>query len=507
MTRAALDLCKRGCIAGRQVNVTSTPLMAPGRNCWKIADAGRFALIVDAADYFVAARAAMLKAQHSIMLIGWDFDARIDLRGGADDGPEQLGDFILWLADRTPSLEIRLLRWDIGALKSVLRGRTLLWILRWKRHPRITLRLDSAHPIAASHHQKIVVIDDCMAFCGGIDMTENRWDTRAHRDVEPTRKRPSGQDHGPWHDATSAFDGAAARVMGDMARQRWKAATGEDLTPCPDAHDCWPDGLEPDFRDNRLAVARTLPAYGDFTGCHEIESAYLDLIASAQHVIYAESQYFASRRITAAIAQRLTEADGPEVVIINPQAAEGWLEPIVMDSARARLVDALRRVDHHGRFRIFHPVTEARAEIYVHSKIMIVDDLHFRVGSSNFNNRSMRMDTECDVILTARNAAERARITALRDDLVAEHLGVSPQTVMDSLAETGSLIRTIDRLRGDGRSLVPYELPDTSQIEDWIAENEILDPHGPEEMLEPLGKRGLFKEWRGKIKQRLHLDR
>jgi hypothetical protein len=54
---------------------------------------------------------------------------------------------------------------------------------------------------------------------------------------------------------------------------------------------------------------------------------------------------------------------------------------------------------------------------------------------------------------------------------------------------------------------VPYELPDTSQIEDWIAENEILDPHGPEEMLEPLDKRGLFKEWRGKIKQRLHLNR
>jgi phosphatidylserine/phosphatidylglycerophosphate/cardiolipin synthase-like enzyme len=136
-----------------------------------------------------------------------------------------------------------------------------------------------------------------------------------------------------------------------------------------------------------------------------------------------------------------------------------------------------------------------------------VDDLHLRVGSSNFNNRSMRMDTECDVILTARDAAERDRITALRNDLVAEHLGVSPQTVTDSLAETGSLIRTIDRLRGDGRSLVPYELPDTSQIEDWIAENEILDPHGPDEMLEPLDKRGLFKEWRGKIKQRLHLNR
>ena len=484
--------------------MTSLPLMAPGETCWKIADTGRFSLIVDAADYFVAARAAMLKAQRSIMLIGWDFDARIDLRGGTDDGPQQLGDFILWLADRTPSLEIRLLRWDIGALNAVFRGRTLLWILRWKRHPRITLRLDSAHPMASSHHQKIVVIDDCMAFCGGIDMTENRWDTRAHRDVEPTREHPSGQDHGPWHDSTSAFDGAAARLMGDLARHRWKVATGEELPPCSAAHDCWPDGLEPDFRDTRLAVMRTVPAYGDDPGCHEIESAYLALIASAKHVIYAESQYFASRRIAAAIAQRLVEDDGPEVVIINPHAAEGWLEPIVMDTARARLVDALRRIDRHGRFRLYHPVTEAEAHIYVHSKIMIVDDIHLRVGSSNFNNRSMRMDTECDVILTARDAAESSHITALRNDLVAEHLGVSSEDVATSLGQTGSLIRTIDTLRGAGRSLVPYAMPDTSDIENWLAENEILDPNGPDDMFEPLDKRGLFKGW-GRLRRKLHL--
>lgn len=474
------------------------PLMEPGRNCWQIAATGRFALIVDAADYFVAARAAMLKAQHSILLIGWDFDARIDLRGGSDDGPEKLGDFILWLADRTPSLEIRLLRWDIGALKSLLRGRTMLWILRWKRHPRITLRLDSAHPMASSHHQKIVVIDDSMAFCGGIDMTGNRWDTRQHLDQEPGRKTPSGEDHGPWHDATSAFDGAAARAMGDIARHRWKAATGQDLTPCPQQHDCWPDQLTPDFRDTELALLRTIPVYEDDPGEHEIESAYLDLIASAKHVIYAESQYFASRRIGAAIAQRLIEADGPEVVIINPHSAEGWLEPVVMDTARARLVDALRRIDTHGRFRIYHPVTEGRAEIYVHSKIMIVDDIHLRVGSSNFNNRSLRMDTECDVILTARNAAERDRITALRDDLLAEHLGVSPDDVTAIMRQTGSLTATIDSLRGQGRSLVAYTLPETTQAEDWLAESEILDPNGPDDMLEPLANRGLFKGW-GKL--------
>jgi len=481
--------------------MTARPLMDPGRNCWQIAETGRFALIVDAANYFVAARAAMLKAQHSITLIGWDFDARIDLRGGSDEGPEKLGDFILWLADRTPSLEIRLLRWDIGALKTLFRGRTLLWILRWKRHPRITLRLDSSHPVATSHHQKIVVIDDSLAFCGGIDMTQNRWDTRAHRDHEPTRKSPSGQDHGPWHDSTSAFDGAAARVIGDLARHRWKCATGEELSPCPTGHDCWPEGLTPDFRDTRIAVMRTLPTHDDDPGCHEIEAAYLDMIASARNVIYAESQYFASRRIGAAIAQRLTEENGPEVVIVNPRAAEGWLEPIVMDTARARLVEALRRIDTHGRFRLYHPVTAAEAEIYVHSKIMIVDDTCLRVGSSNFNNRSMRVDTECDVVLADGNAAERDRITALRNDLVAEHLGVTPDMVATHLRRTGSLIETIEALRGPGRSLVPYVLPDMSDIECWLADNEIFDPNGLD-LLEPLNKRGLFKGW-GKLRRKL----
>lgn len=88
--------------------------LEPGRNCWRLEQADRFAFIVDAENYFVAVRAAMLKARHSIMLIGWDFDARISL--GEGEGPEQLGDFMLWLADRTPALQIRLLRWDTGRL-------------------------------------------------------------------------------------------------------------------------------------------------------------------------------------------------------------------------------------------------------------------------------------------------------------------------------------------------------------------------------------------------------
>ncbi|ADO44242.1 phospholipase D/transphosphatidylase (plasmid) [Ketogulonicigenium vulgare Y25] len=477
-----------------------TDILIPHKTCWRIAPAGRFAFIDDGAAYFAAARQAMLQARHSILLIGWDFDANITLDrtpdGAEDEGPARLGDFIIWLADRTPGLQIRLLRWDTGAIKSMLRPSELATVIRWKMHPRITLRLDGAHPPAASHHQKIVAIDDALAFAGGIDMTMQRWDTPEHLDDDPRRTTPRGRPLPPWHDATSAFDGPAARAIGDLARARWLAATDEALPPCPAPHDCWPKDLAPTFTDVSLGIARTLPKMDGQDPVHEIEAAWLAMIASAKRMIYAESQYFASRKIAHAIALRLTEDDPPEIVIVTPHSADGWLEPIAMDTARAKLIEALARVDHKKRLRLYHPVTAAEAPIYVHAKVTVVDDDLLRVGSSNFNNRSMRLDTECDVILSHPRAAD------LRATLLAEHLGTTPEVVTSTLAETGSLIATVEALRGPGRSLVPYVLPELSSLAEWLAENEILDPNGPDEIFESLSKRGLYKGWQHLLRGR-----
>ncbi len=160
-----------------------------------------------------------------------------------------------------------------------------------------------------------------------------------------------------------------------------------------------------------------------------------------------------------------------------------------MDTARAQLVEALRKLDHRDRLRIYHPVTDAGAEIYVHAKVTIVDDTYLRVGSSNFNNRSMRLDTECYVMLAAERPgaeATRATITALRDDLLAEHLAMTPDQVTQGIKEHGSLIAMIDANRGtqgQGRTLIPYEIPELSGFEAWLAENEILDPEGPRQDL------------------------
>ncbi|UYY58457.1 phospholipase D-like domain-containing protein [Sphingomonas sp. S2-65] len=472
----------------------------PGDTAWRIEQATRASVIVDAEDYFRAVRDAMLEAKHQILLIGWDFDARIRLAEACDaapGAPEQVGPFLTWLARRTPTLNIYLLRWDMGALKSFVRPRTIATIARWMLHPRIHPRLDGHHPPGASHHQKIVVIDDCLAFCGGIDMTAGRWDTRAHRDDEPRRANPGRKPHAPWHDATTALQGPIAKALGELARDRWALSGGPEIAPPPASELCWPPILTPHFENTPAAISRTQPECKGAEPIHEIEQLYLALIASARHTIYAESQYFASRRIAEAIARRLDEPDGPEIVIVNPTQADGWLEQLAMDTARARLVEALHQRDRHGRLRLYHPFTAGGQPIYVHAKVLVVDDQVLRIGSSNFNNRSLRLDTECDVTIEARDDAMRTSIRGIREGLLAEHLGSTPEEVAATIEAKGSLIAAIEALRErPGRTLRPYQVPDLTAVSAWLAENEALDPENPEDLFEPVASGGLFRRLR-----------
>lgn len=472
---------------------TNGLLLEPGRNCWRVAHATQATVIVDACDYFKAARAAMLNAKRQILLVGWDFDARIYFGEDAqDDGPEQIGAFLSWLVKRSPGLQIHILRWDAGAIKTLFHAQTLIRIARWIKDPQIHLRLDSHHPPTGSHHQKVVVIDDSVAFCGGIDMTLDRWDTQDHMDDDPRRVEPNGKPYGPWHDVTTLLMGPVARALGDMCRDRWNVSGGGELDPVADGGDCWPDHVKPDFTDVEVGIALTVPEMAEQEPRHEIETLYCDLIARAKTWFYAESQYFASRKVAEAISKRLMEPDCPEFVIVLPTKAEGWLEPIAMDSARARLVEALQQQDPHKRLRLYHPYTTGGEPIYVHAKVTVVDDEVLRVGSSNFNNRSLRLDSECDVVIDAQQATNDNTpkvIAGIRNALLAEHLNSDCDTIDSTLAETKSIIQTIEQLRGSGRSLRPYEVPEIDAVREWLADNKILDPEGPGEMFESLSGR------------------
>ena len=488
-------------------------MLEPGRNCWRIERAERAALVVDAADYFRLARQAMLDAKSQILLIGWDLDTRIKLIGekqdesGQEDVPVHLGPFLAWLAKRRPKLKIYILAWN-GELLSLLgRGTTLARMAVWRLlNKSISFRLDHTPPLAASHHHKILVVDDALAFCGGIDMTGSRWDTRDHLDDEPGRQRPSThRPYGPWHDATMAVDGAAARALGELGRDRWKKACKEVVKAPKTKSDPWPDELDADFHQIEISISRTCGDDGEGSEIREIEALFLDLINKAERFLYVEQQYFASRVIAEAMAKRLMEADPPEFLIVNPCTADGWLEEQMMGAARAELFQILRKADHKERFRIYYPVTEQGEDIYVHAKIMIVDDLVLKVGSANMNNRSLGLDSECDVTIDGRRPANegcRKQIEALRYDLMGEHLGVAPAEVAKVFQETNSLIATVDRLRGEGRSLRLYRPPEFSEPSKTLAKAEVADPESTAEPFEPLARRRLVRGFLHRLRKR-----
>ena len=474
--------------------------LAPGENCWRIAKCDRAALIVDAADYFRFARQAMLNAKEQILMIGWDFDTRIILDHDAEEGPPKLGDFLSWLPEKQPGLHISILKWDAGEIKLLARGSTMLRIVRWSFGDDIAYKLDSAHPPSACQHHKIVVIDDQLAFCGGIDMTGDRWDTRQHLDCDDRRKRPTTRRrYGPWHDSTMAVDGEAAKALGELARARWEAAGGPRLQPPSTTTGIWPDELSATFHNVRVAISRTRAAYNGEKAIREIEQLFLDQIGRASRYIYFESQYFGSRAIAAAIALRLGERDGPEIVVVNPKSLEGWLEKEAMDPTRARLLKTLHDADPYGRFRIYTPVTDGGGDIYVHSKVMIADDSVLRVGSANLDNRSMGLDSECDVTVDAAldgNESAAESVVIVRDGLLAEHLGVSPEEVRKEFDRTGSLIATIEALRSDGRSLVPFDPDVPTPLEEALPLNDLLDPEdGPPEF-EPIARHGFVRRFK-----------
>jgi len=476
------------------------PIVVAGRNCWRIVHADRASVIIDAADYFRLVRQAMAKAQRRILIIGWDFDTRIALQPHTGPDSETLGQFFLRLAKDNPKRRIDILKWAMGAHKQFLRFGTAWMLWRWHRTEAIDFRLDNAHPLGCSHHQKIVVIDDVLAVCGGIDISIARWDTSEHPDEDSHRLLPNGKPYCPWHDVTMMMSGDVAQALGELGRERWLSAVKQPLDPIERGDPAiWPDTLDPHFRNVAIAIARSRAAYQDNTEIREIEALYLDMIAAARQFIYIENQYLTSGKIAAAIARRMGEVNPPDIVVVMPRTGDGWLEQRAMDAARIRLARAVAAVDKGNRFRVYVPVTRRRNDIYVHAKVAIVDDRFLRVGSSNLNNRSMGLDTECDVVIDAalpENAHAQASIAAIRNRLIAEHLDIAEQEFADTFARTGSLVDAIEEHRGDGKSLDLLDLVKPGPLDKFIADNELLDPDHPDGFLEPINKRSLWKSWR-----------
>ena len=452
--------------------------------------ASRASLLVDGARYFGALRAALLKAERSVFVVGWDVDSRTMLRGATapDDGaPETLGPFLEWLAQRRPELEIHILLWDYSALYAAEREPLPRLQLDWRTPANVNVCLDDELPLGASHHEKLVVVDDSVAFCGGLDVTIRRWDTCEHRVEHPDRKDPSGEPYEPFHDAMLLVEGETASWLGERARARWTAATGGETPPMEPGRDVWPDQVKADLEDVPIASVRTASAHGDRPALREIEAAYLEAIATAERSIYIENQYLTAGTIASALATRLAFRPRLEVIVVCPRMPGGWLEAQTMGIGRRHFLAQLGSERRRGRLRVFCPWSAAgekadaeRVDIMVHAKLMIVDDRQLHIGSANLANRSMGVDTECNLVVQGGTPAHREAIRDCRRRLLAEHLGVPIDTLAAAEdAADGSLTAAIERLDATDRGLAPLAEEDID-IEPWVEPLKgLADPERP----------------------------
>ena len=467
--------------------MTANPrLLRPGDTCWRIEQADRLALLVDGAAYFAAAKAAMLGARHSIWLLAWIFDPLTRLtpdrtrRSGDPERADRLGLLLRRLASLNPALDVRILAWDMPWLMGASQGFPCQRGAAYFVGSKVKYRLDHTLPRSACHHQKVLVIDGQVAFISGGDLGTDRWDTIRHEDRAPERRLPSGRRYPARHEVSVMLDGPAVGALGDLFVERWRASTGETPPPPPppltqDASP-WPAAFEPDLRRQGLGIVRTLPKWGKRDGVEESLRLHLASIASAGKLIYLENQYLASRLIVEALAARLGEPEGPEIIALGPAQSPSFFDRMTMDSARTVAINRLIEADTFGRFRAFCARTSQDHRVIVHSKVSVIDDELLRIGSANLNNRSAGLDSECDVAIEAADEETRSAIRAFRTRELAHFLGREPEDVVTAIAAHSSIGAAIDALDRSPRRLRPVGAEEPGPIERFIATRALGDP-------------------------------
>lgn len=461
-----------------------TKIIRPGENCWRYLQADRAALLVDGENYFGALHEAIKQARHAVYILAWDIDSRLSLIRGdtPTDYPAELGELIHTVLAEQPELKVYILNWDWAMLYTLEREWLPLFRPTWRKQARLHYELDGECPFGGSQHQKIVVIDDKIAFCGGIDPGKHRWDTRNHAPEDPRRMDPDKVAYPPFHDMQMLVDGKAAESLAELARERWQKATGTQLQPPPQYdEDIWPEDIAADFHKVNIAIARTMPEFNGQAEIIEVETLYLDAIAAAKKLIYIENQYFTSWKVAEVLAHQLAESDGPEVVIVCPKMTGGWLEQHTMDVLRSRVSRRLYEADKYGRLRICYPHHEVLGETYIslHSKMMIVDNTLLRVGSANLSNRSMGLDSECDLAIEAENEDQQQAIKTFRQSLLAEHLELETSELESLLAEHETLIELLDSREDFPRTLRRLEWEIDDSIDGLTPTADYIDPERP----------------------------
>jgi phospholipase D1/2 len=473
-------------------------ILVPGRNCWTSAAIETSGALVDARDYYRAFYRAALGAERYLLITGWQFDSTVSLLRGREregaEGPTELLPFLEWLCQKKPELEIYILAWDYSLVFALEREWMQRVIFDWMTCDRMHFRFDAQHPVGGCHHQKLVVADGRVAFVGGVDLCEGRWDDRRHLGENPLRQNHDGTPQKPYHDVMAYCAGPIVEPLVRLFESRWRLAGGAALEldvpqagPGPEFENALPIGCQV------AAIARTLSTAAE-TGAsvEEIRSLYADAIASARDLIYIETQYFTSNAVRDALIARFRAADSPRllVVIVLPRGGDTPKEAYVLGSAQNRALSAIAAAAHETGhdLRVLYSAAELadgrERPVFIHSKILITDDQLLSIGSANCTNRSMHVDSELNLVweCSAANPELSSSIARFRASLLSEHAAIDYEPALE---RRHGLVHHLDCLIDGGTRLHRRSLPeDARELTPHPLRERTFDPDRPLDQIE-----------------------
>jgi phosphatidylserine/phosphatidylglycerophosphate/cardiolipin synthase-like enzyme len=322
------------------------------------------------------------------------------------------------------------------------------------RGTQVRVALDSRGRAMHCHHEKIVIVDDEVAFVGGIDLTTlagDRYDHNHH----PSRAPAIG-----WHDASTRLRGPVVADVAAHFALRWEAVQGEALA--------LPDPPPAPAGDVTLQLVRTVPersydalGHGEFS----VLEAYLRALRSARSLIYLENQFLWSSEIVTVLEDKLRRppSDDFRLVVLLPAKPNNG-----RDDTRGMLGRLIAADD--GANRLLAATIQSRTgdesgPLYVHAKIGIVDDAWLAIGSANLNEHSLFNDSEVDVITCDPRVARDTRLRLWAEHLERERADVEgdPARVVDELWRPIATEQLARRRAGEPLTHHLIELPGVSR--------------------------------------------
>jgi phosphatidylserine/phosphatidylglycerophosphate/cardiolipin synthase-like enzyme len=356
------------------------------------------------------------------------------------------------LGDLAERVDVRVLLWAGAPLRVFSPDRSLVRRTRDElvRGTRVRCALDDRERPMHCHHEKLVIVDDEVAFVGGIDLTDlggDRFDSSHH----PMRSCLG------WHDAATRVRGPAVADVVEHFSCRWRDVEGETLQSPPAPG---PAG------ETTVQVVRTVPEriydflpHGDF----RILEAYTRALRSAQRLVYLESQFMWSSQVVDILAEKLRRPPSPEfrVVLLLP------MKPNNGGDATLGQLGVLAEADA-GAGRFLATTLSARTgtltgPLYVHAKIGIVDDAWLAVGSANLNEHSLFNDTEVDVVTCDPRVALDTRLRLWAEHLEVEDASGDPTRLIDERWRPIATEQLERRRRGEPLTHHLVELPGVSR--------------------------------------------